>query len=301
MQKIIDLLKIVGQKLYNVSGIATISYWNIISIFILTVCVIGLEYFMIKDKKQTSFKHLLTFDKSIQNDILSWFIDLFGLFTFGGVLLTFGSFYFVTVSIYKHPEYHLHFNQLIKNPLLQFIVLFVLRDLKEYWQHRFFHTYKPFWNLHAFHHSSNKLAIISGHRGHMVEGMIAGVLDALLFMILGSPLLNLVYLVYIKEIHFLVTHSNFTSSWGFVGKYILVSPATHRLHHSNKEEHFNRNFSGMFIFGDKIFGTYYDHKNEILNFGVPKSHYNKHGYFYDMIYSYWLFLKDCFFQFKKIF
>jgi sterol desaturase/sphingolipid hydroxylase (fatty acid hydroxylase superfamily) len=75
-------------------------------------------------------------------------------------------------------------------------------------------------------------------------------------------------------VHQLLIHSNITSSWGILGKYLLVSPAAHRLHHSINPVHFNKNYGNTFIFWDRLFGSY--HKTEVvLELGIPNNNYNK--------------------------
>jgi sterol desaturase/sphingolipid hydroxylase (fatty acid hydroxylase superfamily) len=39
-------------------------------------------------------------------------------------------------------------------------------------------------------------------------------------------------------------------------EWILMGPANHRLHHSAREEHRNKNFSSALVFWDRIFGTW---------------------------------------------
>ena len=82
-------------------------------------------------------------------------------------------------------------------------------------------------------------------------------------------------------VHGLLVHSNWEHDWGVIGKYVLVSPAAHRIHHSEKKQHFNKNFGGTFIFWDRLFGTY--HSAEPVHvLGIPDNKFNKKGLLHDL-------------------
>jgi sterol desaturase/sphingolipid hydroxylase (fatty acid hydroxylase superfamily) len=89
-------------------------------------------------------------------------------------------------------------------------------------------------------------------------------------------------------------HSKINSNWGFIGKYILVAPASHRVHHSNNPEHYGKNLGSILIIWDRIFGTYYQPKGEFLTFGIPNNPYNKRNYLYDIFLSTKLFYNSLF-------
>ena len=61
-----------------------------------------------------------------------------------------------------------------------------------------------------------------------------------------------------------------------------MSPALHLIHHSDKEEHYDSNFSEGFVFWDKLFGTYKSEKHleEIIGYGVKNTEYNKNSALY---------------------
>ena len=108
------------------------------------------------------------------------------------------------------------------------------------------------------------------------------IFDAVLFLIFGAPIEYYVFIAFGKEFYNYLLHSNLNWSLGWVGKYILISPTAHRIHHSISEKHFDKNFGTFFIWWDKIFGTYY-HTTEEVIIGVKNTPYNKHGFWKDMI------------------
>jgi len=105
-------------------------------------------------------------------------------------------------------------------------------------------------------------------------------IDVIPFAIFGSVESYFIVKV-ITEAHQLIIHSSIKSDWGFVGKYIIVSPAAHRIHHSAKIAHYDKNFGQTFIFWDRLFKTYQP-KTVVEKLGVSKNIYNKDGVIKDI-------------------
>ena len=55
-----------------------------------------------------------------------------------------------------------------------------------------------------------------------------------------------------------------------VGKYLIVSPGAHTIHHSMEIEHRDKNFAFMFPIIDHIFGTYYKGSKVATSIGIDK-------------------------------
>jgi sterol desaturase/sphingolipid hydroxylase (fatty acid hydroxylase superfamily) len=53
---------------------------------------------------------------------------------------------------------------------------------------------------------------------------------------------------------------------------IIITPASHHIHHSTAREHLNRNFGSKFSIWDRMFGTYVDPDDVEgpIEFGIPE-------------------------------
>jgi sterol desaturase/sphingolipid hydroxylase (fatty acid hydroxylase superfamily) len=71
-------------------------------------------------------------------------------------------------------------------------------------------------------------------------------------------LLVLTYFLYnnFLRVNGYLCHSNLTTDYGWVGRWLLVSPRMHRLHHAAAPEYHDRNFSFDLVLWDRLFGTY---------------------------------------------
>jgi sterol desaturase/sphingolipid hydroxylase (fatty acid hydroxylase superfamily) len=268
-------------NLLDVLNLENLIYYLSVAPFMLLVELIIVGW----DK--SSLKKIVRFNKSVRTDFFFYLLDAFNLYNLITVILSFGVFNVLARLIYEFTNFNLI--STIDNIYIQFIILFIFSDLKNYFSHYLFHRYNALWALHEFHHSATHFCMLTRHRGHFLETALKRIIDVIPFAIFGSLESYLVIKVLI-DIHQLLLHSSIKSSWGFVGKYILVSPSAHRLHHSIERKHYGKNFGNTFIFWDRLFGTYVPH-TEVKELGVEDSLYNKNGIFKDILLGFVHFFK----------
>jgi len=146
----------------------------------------------------------------------------------------------------------------------------LLQSFLSYWVHRLEHTLPALWALHKFHHSADRMSILTAVRQtQLVVGLEQIVL--LFFLALlgaptvakpaaGSPLFAAViayflYRNFVRVNQYLV-HSNLTADYGWIGRWLLVSPRMHRLHHAACAQYHDKNFTFDLVIWDRLFGTY---------------------------------------------
>jgi sterol desaturase/sphingolipid hydroxylase (fatty acid hydroxylase superfamily) len=259
----------------------------------ITITVLIIEMFY-SGWKKSSINKILRFEKSTLTDLTAWLIETVNLFSFFSLLFSFGICYYLVGFIQKSTNFNIE----IHNSTIQFIVIFFVSDFKGWVSHFIFHKSKSLWQLHSFHHSATNFNILTRQRGHFLEAEIRRFFDVIPFVIFGAPISSYLIIKVFTEGHQMILHSSINSEWGIIGKYILVSPASHRIHHSIDPKHFNKNFGGTFIFWDKLFGTFHPKENEIA-LGIPDNPFNK-GYFRDIIFCQWLFIKHLFISLQEI-
>jgi alkylglycerol monooxygenase len=148
-----------------------------------------------------------------------------------------------------------------------FIVLFILWDLCYYWEHRFAHTVSLFWGGHVVHHQSEDFNLSVALRQSSTS-MIWGVpfflplallgFDPVQFAIVGG--LNLLYQFWI--------HTEHIGKLGWFEE-IFNTPSHHRVHHGRDPKYLDKNYAGVFIIWDRMFGTFV-REEERPNYGVTK-------------------------------
>ena len=140
--------------------------------------------------------------------------------------------------------------------LLQFAAFLVLADFLAYWNHRAFHTFTKLWRIHAVHHSSTELDWLSSVRVHPLNDAIGSAVVAAPLLLLGfAPAALAAYLPFLT-LYAIVLHANVDWSLGPLRNWV-ASPAFHRWHHAAEEQALDKNFAGLFVFYDRLFGTAY--------------------------------------------
>ena len=270
------------QEAGHISGIDHLSFRQI-GLFALVPAVALVIEALVVGWKNSSLKNLFELSRSARGDLWCFVLSAIKIFDFLGLILTFGISYAFVVGLDKSFHTDLYFP--IHPVVLRGAILFVISDAKNYLRHYCFHRFKWLWELHKYHHSAEKFTILSTLRGHVVETSISRIFDAIPFIILGASPEEFVLIYMLKDTHQYFLHSQIRSSWGWIGKYILVSPAAHWLHHSSDERHYDRNLGSSFIFWDKLFGTYKT-PEYIQQIGLPGAPFNKKGFVFDQLTSY---------------
>lgn len=127
-------------------------------------------------------------------------------------------------------------------------------DLLGYFHHWVHHRFAWTWYFHAIHHSQREMNLFTDFRVHVGEHIIAWSVKFIPAMALGLSNPEIFYMALILAWHSHLVHANVKTNFGPL-KYILVTPQSHRVHHSREREHFDVNYGIVFSFWDHLFGT----------------------------------------------
>lgn len=165
-------------------------------------------------------------------------------------------------------EFLLHgFGPLSRQPRwLQCIEILLITDFVDYWTHRGLHL-GPLWRVHAIHHSPEEMNWISSSRVHPLNDLITRSCQLLPILVFGFSALAIVSVVPLVSFYVMFLHSNVR--WGFGPfRWVLVSPAYHRWHHTSDKEGIDKNFAGIFPIWDVLFKTAYFPRTLPKNYGL---------------------------------
>ena len=143
----------------------------------------------------------------------------------------------------------------IQSTWLTFVIAFIVLDFAGYWVHRIDHKVNFFWNSHIVHHSSEEFNLACALRQS-----ISSFVKLFSFLLIPAALLGVpaVVIATVAPIHLFAQfwyHTQHIGRMGFLEK-ILVTPSHHRVHHAINKEYLDKNLSQIFIFWDKLFGTF---------------------------------------------
>ena len=177
---------------------------------------------------------------SIGLGIMSQLVGVFG------ALLTVAVYTFVyeQASVWKLPA----------GELWVWLVGLVLYDLCYYWHHRFGHTVALFWAAHVVHHQSEDYNLSTALR-QTSSGWIAGWLFYLPMALLGFPPLVFGVVALIDLLYQYWVHTQQIGRLGWFDRW-FCAPSNHRVHHAVNDKYLDRNYGGIFIVWDRLFGSY---------------------------------------------
>lgn len=149
----------------------------------------------------------------------------------------------------------------IKTTWLTYIIGFLAIDFAGYWVHRLQHKINFFWNGHVIHHSSEEFNLACALRQS-----ISSVVKLFAFLLLPAALLGVPaqVIAIIAPLQLFAQfwyHTRHINKLGFLEK-IIVTPSHHRVHHAVNPEYIDKNLSQIFIFWDKLFGTFQEELKE---------------------------------------
>ncbi len=150
----------------------------------------------------------------------------------------------------------------VQNTLLTYIIAFMALDFAGYWVHRIAHEYNFFWNNHIIHHSSEEFNLACALRQS-----ISSIVKIFAIFLLPAAMLGVPapVIAVVAPLHLFAQfwyHTQHIDRMGFLEK-IIVTPSHHRVHHAINPEYLDKNYSQIFIFWDKLFGTFQEELKEV--------------------------------------
>ena len=135
------------------------------------------------------------------------------------------------------------------------IILVLLSDLAFYLEHRCSHKINFMWASHSVHHSIEKMVMPAAGRLSWTPLFSGVFLFYLPIVWLGFPPKWVFGILSFSLMYQVFVHTELVPRLGWI-ELILNTPSSHRVHHAKNTEYIDKNFGGIFIFWDLIFGTY---------------------------------------------
>ena len=137
---------------------------------------------------------------------------------------------------------------------------FFMIDMLYYWYHRHAHELNILWACHVVHHSSEEYNLSVALRQSSFQGFLsipyyipAAILGIDPIIYVASYGLNLIYQFWV--------HTRFIPKLGPL-ELVLSTPSHHRVHHARQMKYLDKNYGGVLIIWDKLFGTFKEEEEE---------------------------------------
>ena len=130
-------------------------------------------------------------------------------------------------------------------------------DASLYGVHRWSHTNRFLWRLHAVHHSSRRLYWVNGEKRHPLHQILEGLPGVTALMLVGAPQVALVAALAMLGLNMMLQHGNVDYRAGWL-RYVFSVAELHRWHHRPSADESRVNFGAFFAVWDLVFGTYFN-------------------------------------------
>ncbi|MFN1648610.1 sterol desaturase family protein [Vibrio rotiferianus] len=149
-----------------------------------------------------------------------------------------------------------------------FLLLMVLQDFFYYWFHRASHRIRWMWAAHVVHHSSERMNFSTAFRQSLMYPLAGMWLFWLPLVIIGFDPKWVVFVVLLNlGLQFFV-HTQSIRSLGLL-EWVFNTPSHHRVHHGVNRQYIDKNYAGVLIIWDRMFGTF-EPEVETVRYGISK-------------------------------
>ena len=171
---------------------------------------------------------------------------------------------FVTLGVGGYVYYLI--TQYFSLPLLDmnhwstWVMAFVLYDFCYYWLHRLGHERTILWAAHVAHHQSEDYNLSTALR-QTSTGFLLGWIFYIPMYLLGVPAEVVVTVGSLNLLYQYWVHTEHIPKLGWY-EWVFVTPSNHRVHHAQNDRYVDRNYGGVFIIWDRLFGTFQEELSE---------------------------------------
>ena len=129
----------------------------------------------------------------------------------------------------------------------------VLFDFSTYWAHRHHHEINILWAIHSAHHAAEDFNLAAALRQPLLQNTFKWLWRLPLALVL--PVEMFVGAVVFDYLYQFLQHTRYVGRLGPL-EWVLNTPSHHRVHHGRQEAYLDKNYGGILIIWDRMFGTF---------------------------------------------
>lgn len=202
-----------------------------------------------------AFKKVLSWH--LIGDALTNFVTLIAF-----LVISYGLLAAVYITAYYYVHEHL---SLIKIPITWWSVAIcvVLADLAYYWEHRFSHRVGIAWATHSVHHSSPYFNISVAYRFGPLDGVYP-IFFHIPLVSLGFNPIVVIFSEAVVQLYQTLLHTEAIKRLPRPVEAVMNTPSHHRVHHGSNDQYLDKNYGGIFIVWDRMFGTFEEEREPVV-------------------------------------
>ena len=146
------------------------------------------------------------------------------------------------------------------------VVGVLVYDFCSYWAHRHHHELHFLWAIHGAHHAAEDFNLAAALRQAQFQNVFAWLWKLPLALIM--PVEMFVGLIVFDFLYQFLQHTQYVPKLGPI-EWVMNTPSHHRVHHGRDEQYLDKNYGGIFIIWDRLFGTFQE-EQETPSFGLTR-------------------------------
>jgi sterol desaturase/sphingolipid hydroxylase (fatty acid hydroxylase superfamily) len=238
---------------------------------ILVLCEIYVEVRNRKENKKRYYDF-----REIFSNLCHYNLNLFRL------LLVVPALVFYKYLFVLSKPWHLSWSN---SSVVNFCIAFVIADFMWYLFHVLSHRWNVLWGAHLVHHQPEHWNLSIGGRESIFGRSILCFMGTP-FALTGLPPTTYYPAAFLGLAYMGLTHTRVVGRLGIL-EYFLSTPYHHKIHHYKDTDRMggSKNFGGVFIVWDRMFGTFWEEEGEVKEFGIDgmpatSSPFNDQTFFY---------------------
>ncbi len=148
------------------------------------------------------------------------------------------------------------------------ILAILAADFTYYWMHRIEHEHRILWGNHSVHHSSEDYNLTVSMRLSIVEPLIEWIFLIPMILVGFSPFQAIVGLIFVAQFQTWI-HTERIGKLGWLD-WLFNTPSVHRVHHGSNRKYLDKNYGGITMIWDHLFGTYQKEEEKVV-YGLTKN------------------------------
>ena len=147
--------------------------------------------------------------------------------------------------------------------------IFVGVEFCYYWFHRTSHRVRWFWSAHVVHHSGERMNMTTAMRQSLLYSVTGWWLFFMPLVLLGvHP--AVVFFLYACDLAYqFFIHTESVGRLPAWVEFVFDTPSNHRVHHGRNPQYIDKNYGGVLIVFDRLFGTF-EQEGETVDYGIVR-------------------------------
>ena len=152
------------------------------------------------------------------------------------------------------------------------VAIFFLDDFSYYWFHRISHECRFWWAAHVNHHSSQEYNLSTAVRQSWTSVIVGTWTPWIPLAFLGFPPVMILTQQGFNLFYQFWIHTEVVGRMPAWVEYLFNTPSHHRVHHASNPRYLDRNYAGILMVWDRLFGTFAAERDEERpRYGIVKN------------------------------